>query len=210
MSKNEISVFGRKVFTAQCPESLFYSNKAIQTSINEILSLPEVKNRKRGHKWDIHLGKVDCSEVAQYITLESISGIEDLLSWIKSECTSTVNNILNVDSAEISIDRYSINRMYFGSEGLCHNHSGIYVNVIDKPAIIVGIFYISNPPGGSNLVFINNGEFKKQLSEFQEEDKLEIVSTPGMLVLHDPELWHVISTHNSVDPRTCLAFQISV
>ena len=210
MLKKEMMVFGKKVFTSQCPQPEFYSNKNIQNSINEIFLLPEIKNRKRGHKWDIHLGNVDCSENAQYITLESISGIEELLVWIKSECALAVKNILNINDVEINIDRYSINKMYLGSEGLCHKHSGIYVDGLEKSPILIGIFYINNPPSGSNLCFVNNGEFKAQLSDFEQEEIFEIESKTGLLLIHDPELWHVISKHNSSDPRICLAFHISI
>lgn len=207
--------FGNVLTISTCKNTEYYTNDDIQTAINAIFNLPEIKNRIKGQHWDAQYGEGETSEIVPYLKVENLSGTKDLIEWIKTECLLALPNFYECKSNNIVIDRSWMNKLDYGTQGRCHRHLGIdYGDTDDTNGLgitpdLVGIFYVNAPDDSSDLIIIKDGEHRKLHDEFPEEQKYYLRPKTGELVLHQPDIWHAIGKHNNKDPRICFVFHIS-
>jgi hypothetical protein len=195
-----INVFDHTIYKTHCPFEYWYNNSGLTNGINAILSLAEVKNRVRGHKWDSHEGEGETSEIVPYLGPANLPDGQDLLKWIKQEASA----VLGVDS--VTVTRSWMNRMLQGSQGRCHIHSSELLGTPD----LVAIFYVDNPHDGSQLVIVNDNYEGQLPSDIPDAEKECIPSISGDLIMHSPNIWHAVSQHNSTIPRICFVYQFEI
>ena len=220
-----INCFGHQLVLEHCNHRDYYDNPDVASAVERIFSLPEIHNRERGANWDSHHGEGATSEVNPYLGPEHISGAKELIHWIKEQCLRALK-LYNIDGTSIEITRSWMNQMNYKSQGRCHQHTGINqenyqpikMNYGDSPTTysydlvetpdLVAIFYVSNQPNGSSLVVVKDGVFGQLPSDMEESNKYYILPKSGDLIIHQPEVWHGVSEHNSQTPRVCFAFHI--
>ena len=198
--KNTNQIFGNSIHRSFCEHHDYYTSPALLSTIDQRFALPEIRDRRRGHRLDIMIGDCDSIEENQSLAPTTIPEAKNLIDWIVSKCAEVLGD-------PVRIDRSAMNRMYFGCEGICHNHMGYDIAGLEKTPDLVGIFYIE---AGSDLIIINNGKFGSRISDIETQNQHPISPKTGELILHGPDVWHAIARHESVIPRTCFAFHFSV
>ena len=198
MIVESINVTGHLVLQTHCNDSDIYTNNTLQSSIEHVFNLPEIKNRIRGTEWDSHYGNGETSEIIPLLGPANLPGGSQLTQWIL-DCAREVYG-------PVEITRSWMNRLQEGSQGRCHNHSSELLGTPD----VVAIFYVANPENGSQLV-ITDSKYAGQLpSDIPESDKQYITSITGDLIMHGPEVWHAVSEHRNTIARICFVYQLTL
>jgi hypothetical protein len=199
-----LNAFGHKVLHAHCTIPELYTNDDFVFGIQTVFELAELKTRNIESLNLLLEGKGLTTEVIPYLGPANLSGSADLNKWIKQECAE----FFNVDAKRVKISTSWMNKLNYGSQGRCHNHEGSETLGPDPTA--VAIFYQTNPVNGSDLIFIQDGEYGKYHTDYPEYEKLYFTPTTGDLIVHDPSMWHAIGEHRSEEPRICLIYHIDV
>lgn len=196
------SHFGFPVRISRCDPSL-YRRAELERVVDQVLSMDAVVRRDRGGDYELHHGRSESSETIATLAPDRLPPAADLMDWIRSEC----QDMLGVE--RVVIDRSSINRMHYGSEMGFHQHLGIDVPGLEKTPDLVVVFYLVAPPLSADFVLAGESEFKRLVRSHRREELIFITPKEGQLVMHNPALWHAVSTHRSVTPRICFAFHVS-
>jgi hypothetical protein len=211
------NVFDYTIVRIQCENEELYRNEDLTKSVNHVLNMPSVVNRKRENKGDSHKGPGSTTVGQPYLDLIHLPGASNLTNWITKQFL-LVHKQLGIDKEIKSVyyKRSWANRLLKSSQGLCHNHVKVdnylaevtgYTNQNFKPDA-VGIFYVDVPEGSSDLVFIRNGKADTYIHEYDECDRYHLKPKQGELVIHSPEVYHAVSIHNSDLPRNVFVFDI--
>ena len=205
-------IFDYKIVKTHCNNTEFYTNKELKKSYTRIFELPEIRDRYRGAVWDSHDGEGESTEGNDFLAPDILPGSDNLMRWIKEQCIKAVNDIWNIPAKDIIITRSWMNRMYKGSRGKCHKHSPTEYVPVDYSMgipVLVAVFYVANTINGSSLVIVKDGVHGLLPEEFPEENKHSLLTMPGDLIIHEPEVYHAVSLHNAEEPRICFAFHMS-
>jgi hypothetical protein len=211
------NVFDSTIVRIQCQNEELYRNEDLTKSVDHVLNMPTVKNRKRNDKGDSHKGNGLTSVGQSYLDLIHLPGASNLTNWI-TEQFLLVHKQLGVDKEVKSVyyKRSWANRLFRDGQGLCHNHVKLdeYMSEMTQYSPenfrpdAVGIFYVDVPEGSSDLVFIRNGKADTYIHEYDECDRYYLKPKQGELVIHSPEVYHAVSVHNSDLPRNVFVFDI--
>ena len=197
--------FGHPIIRAQCPFPELYLDKNLNSIMDNVFAMEPIKNRRRGHYFDIMLGNCDSVEELQQFAPSNLPEASELFKWIVETSTKALS-LFDLPETPLEIDRSAMNRMYKNCEGRCHWHMGYEVPGLSKTPSLVGVFYMQE---GSDLVVVKEGQHGKLLSEVPLENQSSIKISTGELLLHRPNVWHAIQKHTSEIPRTCFAFHLS-
>jgi hypothetical protein len=105
--------------------------------------------------------------------------------------------------SDIEVIRSWSNRIHRGVGGKPHRHNGPET---DK----VVILYYEVPKGSSDFVIIDSKE-ELQSYELYDKEKLHFLPVrPGMAIMHDTDVLHAVTEHNSDEPRTVFVFDIKI
>ena len=211
------NVFGDFIIKSQCKNVDLYKNEELTKTINNVFNFPKIQNRDRTLKGDSHKGAGLTTVSETYLSLVHLPGFNNLTSWITEQFLLAKEPLgLDKKGNEVYYKRSWANRLFFGGHGLCHNHTKVdnyisnltdYTNVNFKPDA-VGIFYVDVPENSSNLVFIKDGRPETWIEDYKKEDTYWLQTVEGELVIHSPELFHAVSTHNNNLPRNVFVFDI--
>ena len=197
-----INIFGHTVRKTICDKQHYYDNADLKASVESVFDLSEIKNRVRGADWDSHVGEGLTSEIIPYLGPANIPGARDLTLWVIQQ----VRQAIGTD--KVKILKSWMNRMDTGSQGRCHNH--ISLDNSEPTPDLVGIFYVTNPLDGSDLVLVNNGRAGALHSEFEESDKFYISPKTGELILHQAGIWHAVTEQKSKECRICFVYHFQI
>lgn len=186
-------VFGHDIIRIKCPNTEFYKNKELTSSLDRIFDLPEIK--KFNYSRENQNGNGLTFSDHPYLRLTNLPGAQRLAGWV-------ANMMLDAhpDGGGIDFIRSWSNRIFQGCSGRVHNHLG-YGHVD-----IVGIFYVDVPTTGAELVFVKNGEKGKTHLDYDPADLYYITPNQGELILHDPGLYHTVAEHTEDITRTVFVF----
>jgi hypothetical protein len=211
------NVFGNPIIRILCEDENLYSNEDLVKSVDHVLNMPSVQNRKRNEPGDSHKGFGLTSVGQPYLDLVHLPGSFELVKWI-TEQLLVVHKELGIDKEPKSVyyKRSWANRFFRGGHGLCHNHVKLDKYLLEMTNYAeegfrpdaVAILYVDVPEGSSDLVFIRNGKGDTHLDEYDEDDKYYLKPKKGELVIHSPEVYHGVSVHNSDLPRNVFVFDI--
>lgn len=205
--------FDYTIVRVQCTDVDLYRNFDLTKAVNHVLNMPNVKKKRLGHlKQNSQQGNGLTTVGQAYLEVANLPGASGLNKWIEQQMVNA-KELLGIDKpgTSVTFKRSWANRMFKGASGKCHQHIKVdeyiaeltdysYVNFCPD---IVGIFYIDVPPGASKLIIINNGREYTDLNEYSEEDRHYITPMEGELILHLPNVWHAVGTHESDLHRTC-------
>ena len=135
------------------------------------------------------------SIISTYMTSENIDDFFSMTefsnvynNWILHKLLSLKENFGTNESTTIEITRIWSNKMLQGSRGLIHEHSSEY------PYSCNCIFYVTVPENSASYVLHDN-----------EGNVTESISVKtGDLIVHDSDLKHSITEHNSAEPRRAI------
>ncbi len=198
--------FGHVIARTSCPFPELYQNETLASTMDQAFAMEAVKNRRRGHYFDIMLGPCDSVEELQQFAPHNLKCAKGLFDWIRAAVIEALPSF-GLSGSNVVIDRSAMNRMYKDCEGRCHRHMGYNVPGLEKTPDIVGIFYVE---AGSSLFIVDRGEHGLLLNDISSDNKSELITKTGDLLLHRPDAWHAIAKHTMDSPRTCFAFHISV
>ena len=133
--------------------------------------------------------------ISTYMTSENIDDFFSMTefsnvynNWIVHKLLSLKEDFGASETQTIEITRIWSNKMLQGSRGLIHEHSSGY------PYSCNCIFYVTVPENSASYVLHDNeGNITESIS----------VKT-GDLIIHDSELKHSITEHNSAEPRRAI------
>jgi len=203
--KQPIDAFGHIVNFSHCSDSSLYTDEEFLFNVNTIFGLDEINTPENRYIVNLLLeGEGSTTEVMPYLSLMHIPGAERINTWVREECAK----LYNVPVDKIKISSSWMNRMYRGARGRIHNHAGN--EALGPNPTCIAIFYQNNPENGSKLILMRTGKFGDYTHTYPEEDKIYVTPETGDLVIHDPELWHAISEHNSDEPRICFVYHLDL
>jgi hypothetical protein len=162
--------------------TVFYNNLNSSFEISSKLPLPQESNG-----------------LAYSVPLDKIPGFLDLLDVLSPSLNE--NFALIYGNQDKKIFRAWANRMHRDSFGSLHQHN---------EDVKVLIFYYNVPENSSDLIFVHPKYKNKNILNpylLPDEDKLNIKVTEGMCILHDGEILHAVSKHNSDTPRDCVIIE---
>jgi hypothetical protein len=125
-----------------------------------------------------------------------------ILNWLRKVILDYCKDV-KIRLESIHLQRAWCNRIYRNVKGKPHYHNGT-----DKGKVL--ILYYEAPKGSSDFVFINS---KQQLDSYEMYDKEQLhflPVRPGMAIIHDLDVLHAVTEHNSDDPRTVFVFDIKI
>jgi uncharacterized protein (TIGR02466 family) len=82
---------------------------------------------------------------------------------------------------------------------------------------ISGIYYLTTPPGSSNIIFYPNQPFKdffdymffiKDPNNWHSMSRVEYQPSPGLLLMWPAWLYHEVPPNQSQEPRTSIVFNL--
>jgi hypothetical protein len=207
--------FGHTIVRVECPDVELYKNEDLTKAVDHVLNLPYFKNRLRGFKEDSLTGAGLTSVGHEYLALSNLPGSGNLNKWVKEQMLMA-KQIFEITKPgnDIKFKRSWANRLFKGAQGKCHQHIKVdqYIAELTDYSYenfcpdIVGIMYVDVPPDSADLAIINNGREDTRASDYVEDDKYYISPVEGELVLHLPDVWHAITSHNSDLPRNVYVF----
>ena len=100
----------------------------------------------------------------------------------------------------MTFGRSWVNYMYKGCSGVSHTHNGH----LSLYAEMVGIFYLSVPPGSGDLVILETDIQNLTPDEVIQGGKIHIPPQPYSLIIHGKDVNHAISEHGSEEERICI------
>jgi hypothetical protein len=165
-----------------------------------LLDLPDVTQRFQGTKYDSVAGEVLTSVGNEYSDIQFLPGATQLVAWVTEKLLET-----NKKAKSLIYTKSWANMMFKNSEGLVHAH--VHPDFKFPPVDFVAIFYVYVPENGSDLVFIEDGEFNTHYYDYPENKRTHIKVNTGDLLIHPPQVAHAVSKHNSEIPRICLVFE---
>ena len=136
--------------------------------------------------------------------MSTFKGFGSLQKMIDPDLTKQLN-LIGSSNNKILVRSWA-NRMHYGACGGIHTHE--YQN-LERYVLLV---YYSVPENSADLVFVNPARYvrtmvQQNLDDISESDKLVIKVSEGMCVLHDGQIPHGVSKHNSHQPREVLVFE---
>ena len=190
-----IKCFNYCLYKCKCDESIY-----LETKLNDLVfTLLNNEFAKNNHAIE-GVGNV-VTTVDMDVNLTDYDELNKLVDWIKNQILSIQKfNSLKVEN--IKSTRSWVNKMETGSEGLVHTHS--------DEANVVAIFYLSNSEKGSNLVVTKNTKENISYLECDETDVSITETQTGDLILHESNVPHAVTIHQSKKPRICLVFEFKV
>ena len=191
----EINCFDYKLYKSQCDESI-YKDANLTSAIDKLLKTTHAKNTTPSER----IGDA-VSTVGSDFNILHLAETHTLAEWVISQIMD-IDEYKSKNSNTFDFTRHWANQIYKDCNGLCHTHP--------KEADAVAIFYLDVPPGGSDLVIINNGKENSNYLDYDEKDRHHINVESGTLIIHKPDVPHAVSIHNSTDPRTCLIFEFKI
>jgi len=133
---------------------------------------------------------------------QEIDNRKYIMNWLKTVVLSYCKD-KNIKIKDLELKRAWCNRIHRGVKGKPHRHNGPET---DK----VVILYYEAPKGSSDFVIIDSDE---QLDSYDLYDKERLHFLPvhaGMALMHDGEIMHAITEHQSDEPRTVFVFDIKI
>ena len=171
------NVFATNVVIEHCPYPEMYARDNIVGKLVEYVDqfskwiVPEQRGKAKS--------SVGRGEIAH------LQYLQTLMQWIKQTVWKNRHYFENGKEAQaMELGRNWINEMYEGCSGVEHQH--------DVP---VAVFYVRNPPGGADLIFVNGSE------------KIAAGAKEGDLLIHEPGIVHSVSEHISSVTRICLVIE---
>jgi len=171
------SVFGANVVIEHCPYPEIYANDDIVIKLVEYVD--------QFSKWPVpeQRGKAKCSvgrgEIAH------LEYLQPLMKWIHQTVWKNRHHFQNGGGAQgIQLGRNWMNEMYEGCSGVEHSHG-----------VPVAVFYVRNPPGGADIIFVNGNE------------KIAAGVKEGDLLIHEAGIIHSVSEHKNTVTRICLIME---
>jgi hypothetical protein len=129
---------------------------------------------------------------------------QHIANWFKKVISDYAKE-KGIEIKSVEVLKTWCNRIFRGVKGMPHNHWG-ETCVAEK----VLILYYQVPVKSSDFVIIDSKE-QLQSYEMYDKDRLHFIPVrPGMAILHDINMMHAFTEHNSDDPRTCFVFDIKI
>jgi hypothetical protein len=125
-----------------------------------------------------------------------------IMNWLQ-KVVSDYCSEKSVHVESVEINRSWCNRIKRNTKGKPHTHGGP-----DTQKVV--ILYYQVPENSSKFVFINSKEQLESYDEYKYKDLHFLPVHPGMAIVHDADVLHAITEHNSDEPRTVFVFDIKI
>jgi len=172
-------VFDTNVVIQSCPYPEYYSSDNIITKIvNFVRQFDQETPEQKGKAYTSCTAGLE-GQVAHFDYLHP------LLLWVRNTVWNNRHYFKGGNKATgISLGRNWINEMHRGCLGIEHKHK-----------CPVAVFYIRIPPGGADMIFVNDNEY------------IPAGVKEGDLLIHDRNVAHSVSEHKSDITRICLILE---
>lgn len=181
----------------------FEGKDKVKKTVDDVFNTFEIKNTTSIETYNG--GMTTVKNTRQY-PIDKLLDLKnnDMGRWILKHISIGAQElgIKNKNYNEFKFVRSWMNRVLKGSHAAAHKH--------ETMCDMVCIFYYEAPENSAELVFINDNLITKNTDRydiFPEDKRYHLKPKPGMLVCHDPNIPHAISTHNNDLPRTVFVFE---
>ena len=147
-------------------------------------------------------GKCTVGFLQEYIKVKEFVKLSEIISEKILEAKFIFSKN---DSDFIVYTNAWINEVYKGSSGKIHSHESTYPHSIDG----VAIFYYKVPEKGSHFIVVDENCFKEEnlhVEDYTFHEKSNLKVHTGDLIIHDSNLLHGVSEHQSDESRICFVF----
>jgi hypothetical protein len=127
-----------------------------------------------------------------------------ITNWLR-EVISDYFSEKGVQAENIQVNRCWCNRVRRNTKVKPHTHAGQ-----DTDTEKVVILYYEAPENSSKFVLVNSNERLNSYDEYDYEDLQLFAVKPGMAIIHDADVLHATTEHNSDEPRTIFVFDIKI
>jgi hypothetical protein len=130
----------------------------------------------------------------------------DIHKHIENWLRNVVNDYCkdsNISIKSIEMHRAWCNRIYRNVKGKPHRHNGV-----DTQKVV--ILYYEASKGSSDFVVIDSKEELNSYDMYDKERLYFLPVRPGMAIVHDADILHAVTEHNSDEPRTAFVFDIKI
>jgi hypothetical protein len=151
-------------------------------------------------------GKICTTDLNHTINQDKVIRLQPLLDFLQQ--TGLTYSHLFTDNivTNLKFDNCWMNLTFQGCE--IKNHFDKFEHTDFKS--LITLFYPRSPVGGSNLVFIHNGEYGQWASDIEKVDTVKITIEEGNIIIFDNSILHAIDTHNATDPRMCIVAEFKL
>lgn len=173
-------IFGHTVIVDHCDQPELYRDPRVLARLDALIKSPVFDGEvpeQRG------LARSTVINLAKG-SVAGLPELQPLMQWIMNTVWSHRHQLGGANARYMDLGRNWMNEMYKGCEGILHQH---YTNVC--------VFYVQVPEGGADMLFV-----KDDLTEAAG-------AREGDLLIHEPLVWHSVSTHTSETPRICLVIE---
>ena len=195
------TIFGSPVVVINSDSPELFPNDLYNEIVDYLMS-PE--NKDVDHPYT-RGGKICTTDLNSTIK-EKIDRVGSLLDFLKQIGLKYAHLYSDKHITDLKFDNMWINITFQGCE--IKNHYDRYDEFTEKTLII--LFYPKAPTGGSNLVFMHNSEYGDWPSEQSESNLVKIRIESGDIVIMDNHVLHGVDTHNTPEPRMCVATEFKI
>lgn len=179
----------------QCEDRALYKNEELLNKLNYVLTYPVVREDIAHEQRGVGNTTLGLPGVSTF----NIREARPLTTWIKEKIVDASEYFMGKRCENLKFSRNWANITYRDSSVACHYHNL-------KKNFHVAIFYLQLPPGSSDLVFVKDGEEKKEIADFPLEKIQPVNVQEGELLIHKGDCWHGTTVHHSDTPRIVLPF----
>jgi hypothetical protein len=194
------TIFGSPIVILKANENLF-SDELYKEMVGYLM---EPKNMFVNHPY-ARGGKICTTDLNLTINKDKINQLQPLLDFLQ-ELGSKFLYLFSDNPVNLKFDNTWMNLTFEGCE--IKNHYDKYNDTTFKSLIV--LFYPKAPAGGSNLVFIHNSKYGQWPSECAETDIVKIAIEPNTIIIFDNSILHAVDTHNTSEPRMCIATEFKL
>jgi hypothetical protein len=160
---------------------------------------------------NMHVGgySPEAGDTGEYVSTSNddsvifkIDNRQYIMNWLR-KVVSDYCLKKGIRAEKLQINRSWCNRIQRNTKGKPHTHGGP-----DTQKVV--ILYYEVPENSSKFVFINSNEQLDSYDEYKYKDLHFLTVKPGMAIMHDAEVVHAITEHQSDEPRTVFVFDIKI
>jgi hypothetical protein len=194
------TIFGSPIVILRADEKLF-SDELYKEMVGHLM---EPTNMFVNHPY-ARGGKICTTDLNLTINKDKINQLQPLLDFLQ-ELGSKFLYLFSDNPVNLKFDNTWMNLTFEGCE--IKNHYDKYNDTTFKSLIV--LFYPKAPAGGSNLVFIHNSKYGQWPSDCAETDTVKIAIEPNTIIIFDNSILHAVDTHNTLEPRMCIATEFKL